>query len=487
MRKTIIILCLFYCKNIYSQLYDSQWALGYDQSVVDFRTTNMVKIDSLHTFIYYITTNASICDEQGNLLYYTNGISICCPNDTLANGSGLSPCPYSDQYAIDGLNIPQAALFIPKPGSTRYYYLFHFSNDTLNETRPATLYYSLIDKEENGGLGSVTSKNVPILKNVKLREGGMTACKHANGRDFWLILGASATNQFYKFLVTPHGILGPYVQNIGPEFPLPGDVAYSKFSQDGTKFATGVYVGPILEMDFDRCSGEFSNALNIYHNASSDPINHPANGAASVEFSSNNEFLYVTNANDLTQYDLSATNIQDSIELYHADTADFYQISYLQMAPNGKVYGSTWNGGLRALHVINRPDLKGDSAGFVYGGQPTYTLNSANLPNLINYRLGPLVGSGCDTITAITALSTGRQGPRVIPNPVDKYAYVEMGMQGNYKFELLNASGRMIDRKETRQVDIFDTEYLPSGAYFLRVIDNTTGVEFATKKVVVAH
>jgi len=472
----------------WGQLYDAQWALGFGESIVDFRTPDTVKIDSIKTLLGFFLTNANICDENGTLLYYTNGVNICSISDTLLNGS-LCNCDPSD--SIDGLDLPQAALFMPQPGNTRYYYLFHFWNDTDQNTRPGTIYYSLIDKEGNGGAGSVVKKNIPILTGQMLRGGGMTACKHANGRDYWLVMGGSNNNEFYEFLVTPDSILGPYTQFIGPAFPLPYDIAYSKFSQDGSKYATGTYQSLVLIMDFDRCSGEFSNPITLFNNASNDST-QPISGTGGMDFSPNGRFLYESSVLWLNQYDLWAQNIQDSVAIYVADSNDEFQLRFLQLAPNGKLYGCTWDGGLKALHVVNYPDLKGDSANFVYGGQPTYTLNSFNLPNLINYKLGALLGSGCDTIkTDTTGVSiTGVNGtnlPRIMPNPADKYAYVEMGMQGNYEFDLLNVAGQIVDKKQTPQVDIFDTEHLASGVYFIRVIDKATGAEIAAGKVVVAH
>ena len=242
----------------------------------------------------------------------------------------------------------------------------------------------------------------------------------------------------------------------------------------------------MLVMNFDRCSGEFDNPVTIFNNASLVP-GTAISGCVSVEFSHNDRFVYVSDNVNLVQYDLLSANIQDSVQLFLEDSSTWHGIRFLQSAPNGKIYGCTWNGGLSALHVINNPDLKGDSADFVYAGQPTYTDNSINLPNLINYKLGPLVGSGCDTITSNAEVGINSQRIRIIPNPADKYAYVEMGMQGNFAFELVNVAGQVLDKKETRQVDIFDTEHLASGAYFLRVIDNVTGVEIASKKVVVTH
>jgi hypothetical protein len=106
---------------------------------------------------------------------------------------------------------------------------------------------------------------------------------------------------------------------------------------------------------------------------------------------------------------------------------------------------------------------------------------------LINYNLGALTGSGCDTIpTGVTQLTISNL-LRVLPNPADKYIYVEMGMQGNYEFDLLNGTGQFLVKKETRQVGIFDTEGIASGIYFIRAIDKTTDNEIAAKKLVVVH
>jgi hypothetical protein len=387
----------------------------------------------------------------------------------------------------DGLGIIQATLFLPKPGHSGFYYLFHFSNDTLENGRPGTLYYSLIDSAGNFGLGAVVQKNIPILKNVILRGGGMTACKHANGRDYWLIMGASVINRFYKFLITPDSIIGPFIQDIGPEFHLPYDNAYSKFSQDGSKFATGTFQSLILVMDFDRCSGDFANPITIYNN-SSDDSTESISGCAGLEFSPNNRFLYVAAAITINQYDLLSANYQDSILLYQFAPTDYSDIDRLQFAPNGKIYGSTNEGGYPFIHQINYPDNFGDSCGFIYAGQPLFSNVTYMLPNMINYALGPLIGSGCDTIpTDITSVNPATQLLKILPNPADKYVYVEMGMQGNYEFDLLNETGQLLNKRQTPQVDYFDTENLAGGIYFISVIDKITGVEIANKKLLVMH
>jgi len=488
MKKLLPLFCFLYLAGLVrGQLYDAQWALGSYESIVDFRTADTVLIDTLPTLQYVFLTNASICDENGKLLYYTNGVSVCGTNNVLQNGGNLSLGAYSSDDSLNGLDIQQAALFLPKPGSNRYYYLIHSANDALNGTRPGNIYYSLIDKDGDGGLGAVIQKNVKLIGGSLYREGGITACKHANGRDYWLVFGASDTNMFYKFLITPDSILGPYTQYIGPNYPLPFDNAYSKFSQDGATYVTGAVAGLITVMDFDRCSGEFSNPVTIFNDVSSSP-DTTISGCTAVEFSPNGRFVYVSDNVNLIQYDLLAANIQDSSQLYLRDSATVYGIDFLQLAPNGKLYGSTWDGGLYNLHVINYPDLKGDSAGFVYGGQPTYSTNSNELPNLINYKLGPLTGSGCDTIAnGVGNIAQADNLLRILPNPANKYAYVEAGMQGNYRFDLLTENGQILSSKQTRQVDIFDTEQLAAGIYFIKATDLTTGAALAVRRLVVGH
>ena len=479
-----VLVCLFG-----EAQHDAQWLVGCGPTTIMNFLSDSLILDSLQGYTPTFLTVANICDEEGSLLFYTNGICIeDMSGDTLENGTGINPGQYTDSWKNNGLNIPQAALFIPKPGNTNYYYLFHFSNDTLGNARPGHIYYSLINKQGNGGRGAVESKNRAIIDNVVLRGGGMTGCKHANGRDYWLIMGASDTNKFYKFLITPDSILGPFIQFIGPNFLLPYDVAYSKFSKDGTKYATAIYGGsPILVLDFDRCTGEFSNPVTIYHSATNDPVNHPNSGAESIEFSANGDLLYAANSNDLTQYNLLSSNIQDSVEIYFATDSDNARIGFLQLAGNGKIYCSTWNGGYYFVHKINYPERVGINCDFIRAGQPTLSLNSFNLPNMINYDLGSLIGSSCDTINTIITPNAIANSLRVIPNPADKYAYVEIGAQGNYTFQLINETGQLIDKKETRQVDVFNTEVLSAGVYFIQVLDRNTNTEVANRKIVIQH
>jgi len=225
-------------------------------------------------------------------------------------------------------------------------------------------------------------------------------------------------------------------------------------------------------MDFDRCSGEFSNPVTIYNESCPDAPT--CSGSSSVEFSPNNRFVYVADVVKLTQYDLSSNNIQDSAEIYNVDSTQYAQLNMLQLAPNGKIYLNSWNGLLTydSLHVINNPNAKGDSCNFKYASQTTYSHNN-NIPNMINYRLGPLIGSGCDTLpTAVNNIqATENNAIRVYPNPAKQIinlAYY-VNTTGSVEFDLMDALGETVMQAQlggTQNFAQFSTGSLSNGLYY---------------------
>ena len=47
----------------------------------------------------FYATNAVMSDKSGNLLFYTNGVYIAnVNNDTMLNGAGLNPGPFTNNY-----------------------------------------------------------------------------------------------------------------------------------------------------------------------------------------------------------------------------------------------------------------------------------------------------------------------------------------------------------------------------------------------------
>ncbi len=180
-------------------------------------------------------THANISDTSGNMLFYTNGYYIAdASNDTMQNGSNISPTSFVNYpYALP---VPQACLIIPKPGSSNLYYLFHNTLDNPPAyNKSLKLYFSVIDMNGNGGLGSVILKNQGLIQDT-LNAGKITAVKHANGRDWWVVCHRFNSNLYYKFLVSPSGISSVATQSIGTVRDLI-DIGQVAFSPDGNKFA----------------------------------------------------------------------------------------------------------------------------------------------------------------------------------------------------------------------------------------------------------
>ena len=73
-----------------------------------------------------------------------------------------------------------------------------------------------------------------VLLNDTLELGKITACRHANGRDWWIIQPERNTNRFYRFYVGPEGIVLKGIQTAG--VPVEDGTGQLIFSPDGSKF-----------------------------------------------------------------------------------------------------------------------------------------------------------------------------------------------------------------------------------------------------------
>ncbi|MBL0051292.1 MAG: hypothetical protein IPP29_07105 [Bacteroidetes bacterium] len=58
--------------------------------------------------------------------------------------------------------------------------------------------------KQNNGKGVVTQKNLIAFQDTILF--GIHACKHANGRDWWIVALRDSSDVAIKLLFTPNGI-----------------------------------------------------------------------------------------------------------------------------------------------------------------------------------------------------------------------------------------------------------------------------------------
>lgn len=419
------LFCLVYlsgsCQN---QGINSLWQVGYASwagppyggTDINFFTGNPI-ITYKNRPLDFSRTICNISDSSGNILFYTNGLDVCdSSNSIMQNGNNISPGPVHIDDSL-GLPVPQACLIIPKPGSNHLYYLFHSSLDNYPYyTKAYYLYYSVIDMSLNGGKGVVTIKNA-ILLNDTLNPGKITACKHANGRDWWVVCHRFNSDLYYKFLITPNGISSPTTEAIGTVRSMV-DIGQVAFSPNGEKFAYfNAYYTTTSTLDvynFDRCTGNFSNESSII-------ISQSSGLGGGLAFSPNSQYLYVANIDSVYQFDVNSPNIESTkttVAVWDSTYNPFATLFDMsQLAPDGKIYIATGNGTFN-MHIVNHPDSAGLACNLVQHSLnlPAYYVGGG--PNHPNYFLGPELGSICDSLPHVGIVE---QSPEIIlklfPNP----------------------------------------------------------------------
>ncbi len=334
-----------------------------------------------------------MCDEKGDLLFYTNGDSLINNQEkTIENSEGFNAGAWGNQ-----IRLRQGIVILPSPDQENEFYLFH--EPRAEDGEITDLYYSKVDMNENRGEGKMTKKSI-LLVSDSLDIGKLTATKHANGRDWWILVPEFHNQFFYTILLDKSGIFSIDTQHI--EIPiLEGHgVGQAVFSPDGSKYARSTSnffdIGSFIEIfDFDRCSGRLSNQQVLsYIPATS--LSRP------VAFSPNSRYLYLCVNTSFYQFDTWEEDISESEKLLGEWDGYRYLdfISVLpwmaQLGPDGKIYIAT-TGGNPYWHVIHDPDI-GENPKFEERGILLPSLNDGTMANHPNYRLGPIDGSACDTL-----------------------------------------------------------------------------------------
>lgn len=354
--------------TLYSENESNIWYFG-DGAGIDFNSGNAVVIHDSQ--MSASEGCATICDQNGDLLFYTNGISIWNrEHRIMPNGNGL----------MGHESATQSGVIVPKPGDENFFYIFTVTHRELDDG----FRYSLVDKRLDGGLGDVTDeKNVLLFENTTEK---IAAVRHKNCIDKWVIAHEWENNTFRAYKVTDNGIdMTPVISNVGTahtrkqsDFDNTWDVnkrGYMRFSPDGTRLALAICQDGIYEIfDFDNETGKFSNPLIVRTDSlafaygmefSSDGSKFYFNSVQTEEITSN---LYRKSAY-IYQADLRASNINASIvELFSNERETRNQESFsqsygaIQLAPDGKIYIARKY--QHYLGVINYPNAKGLACGY---------------------------------------------------------------------------------------------------------------------------
>ncbi len=480
MIKTIYLLLVFIFTSLhgFSQRIDVVWPIGYSccghpnfgAMNLDFRSSPMI-VNMVVRHQSFDETCGSVCDVSGNLLFTSNGAYIAnALDDTMQNGSGLNPSYFTSQHQ-DGLTIPQGNLVLPSLTDSNQYILFHNTiDDYFNTGASLNLYTTTIDMSLNGGLGAVLNKN-SVLYNDSMAPGRIVACRHANGRDWWITVRKLHSLQLVEFLYAPNGISGPYYQNLS--VPRDFNGGQSAFNPKGTKYAYFELTNGLEIADFDRCTGQLSNQLHF-------PILDSSSIQAGICFSPNGRFLYVATESRVYQFDCWATNVNASrITVGVLDgfldpiTFNITAFWIMALGPDGKIYMSTGNS-TPYLHVINHPDSLGIACDLCQHCIQLPALNAFTMPNFPNYALGAEAGSVCDSLgVGVTELADGKNAITIFPNPASNNATIKYLISKNALLIIVNSLGEVVQQislSAENQSATIDLSKFKSGAYTCKMV-----------------
>ncbi|MEX2596857.1 MAG: gliding motility-associated C-terminal domain-containing protein [Salibacteraceae bacterium] len=295
------------------------WAFG-DTAGLSFASGSPVL---WNTSIETIEGCATISDEQGNLILYTDGTDVWNSQHTITpNGDSLKGSSTSTNSAV----------VVPHPGDTTLYYIFTASWD-----ENVGIHFSIFDITLDNGLGDVdpNQKNIPLLTGTREN---LTALRHINMHDYWLVTHLTYSNQLAAFRIGHNGLItNPVISTSGPNVigAGVGTIKASPNSQYvGICSATDNYV---RIMRFNRQTGQVIKSRTF-----STPNHTYVYG---LEFSPDSKQFYVSDGynpnGNITQHRIKPFTWQHmlSSEYLIPETADY---GALQLGPDLKIYIATY-------------------------------------------------------------------------------------------------------------------------------------------------
>ena len=414
-KSSVVILIMLFALESSAQKHDFIWMFGNSGGVepnvgvttLDFREGNpLILPDHKSKKSFYITSNM-YSDDSGRLLYYSNGYSIYNRNDKVVKfGSNLTKI-----NVFEGQATNQGALFIPDPAEPhRCYYICDsiasFFNSSFGRSlfNTAKVKYVHLDDRLAAGAGDGIGAGylLPGQQNDSLEAGHLRACRHANGRDWWILKKKQYSNEWLFWLLDPSGIHYHHSDTAFGNYPV-GSVCDSHFSLDGNHFLSmscpqrDTIVSYYLA-DFDRCVGRFRN-IRVFHSID---FKFSASGAAI--FSPDSKYIYMSQDGISMEQTELGPNVftdrvfLDSIRRNPADHLYYHTFWSGQSGPDGRLYLNTFTLNTSLLHRIRHPNKEGSACGLDIAGMDIQCQVDRCMPTFPNYRLGPVEDSDCDSL-----------------------------------------------------------------------------------------
>lgn len=342
-------------------------------------------------------------DRSGNLMFWTNGISVWNREGNLMmNGGGLT----------GNSSTVQAAAFLPL-GEDGTRFAVVTNNSESYYYMPGALFYSEIDMTADGGRGAVVgTKNRPLWTGRYASE-ALNVVPKKDGTGYWVITWRPASTNLIVFEFDKDGLVsgsakeysaGTPISSIGNGYAwgsinLNND--YSKIVLMAGYHCTGSTTCPnnagmMRTLDFDTQTGIPTNRFTWDSGTSLSLVGigtdgvHRTNTGYSADFSPNGEYVYasILYPGSLYRYKISGATTSAAVKATEEAIAYTNAPStptrsdgggQVRRAPNGRMYVANNDASIGAISVINQPDAttapsmttaqRQAAIGFIYNGQ----------------------------------------------------------------------------------------------------------------------
>lgn len=357
----------------YAQNQFSKWIFG-NQVGLDF-SNGSVQVVDIGQQLSTSEGCAMVSDNNGNLLFYTDGKKVWAKDHTLMPNANNTSW---DKSLPGDASSTQSVIITPAIGNPNKYYIFSLDGTTADSlTGPKGkwdgLYYTVVDIKLNNGRGDIDTSyihslgyvgnKIPLIDSTGEK---LTAIKHANNKDYWIIARKHFQDSIYAFLVTCNGV--DSVPKISPTIhswkkttssPWGHGPGYSRATHDGKALLEADYAGIVI-YGFDNSLGKIISEDTVMWGLQKDMVINSMTGDTSflvkdwfygVEISPNDSFIYTQHAifnsplaNDDTinilVFKRFAPDIYATKRVISAmpGSSAGTKLAALQAAPDGRIY-----------------------------------------------------------------------------------------------------------------------------------------------------
>lgn len=425
---------------------NNHWQLGV--SDVNF-TTNQPTVSTIGNNNQY--GRATISDNNGNLLFYTDGNTIWNKNHTVMTNGNLYSAPLD--FELDILN----TIIVPVPNNSNKYFVFNAINQRclcLNGPKPSYYLYSIVEFDTLNPLGIVknlgntlsadgapTTSFTNFLKDSNngivtnpYHVGPLTLTKSLDNSSYWIIV--QQANKLLSYKIDSSGVIQPPIESIFPAEKIYYAAAFLSNIVYGSDYTTfkispnnSFLIGKIrakvdispakdffYKVSFDSSTGIFSSFLNL---SLSENVS-----IKDFEISNNsNNLFYVKNNGEIKVKDLLNVNIIDKVIFEYVNSSlSSIGFSYLEKDKYGNILTIKGN----SLNSVDNQDS------FLNSSIKVNFLNMSNVISTILPQIIPEIQIPCPNTLVITTNVTSGLETREAQTTIEASNTINSGAAAIY-------------------------------------------------------